>query len=125
MVASEELISGLASQLSLALGAVNTGAAGQWIVRAGPWPLNTGAVVSCTVTTWLRRLDDVLAILPEEEDELEDELRELLDERLAARARKDWAESDRLRDELMTRGIAVEDTRDGQRWRRLVEAGRG
>ena len=78
-----------------------------------------------TVTTWLRRLDDVLAILPEEEDELEDELRELLDERLAARARKDWAESDRLRDELMTRGIAVEDTRDGQRWRRLVEAGRG
>jgi len=78
-----------------------------------------------TVTTWLRRLDDVLAILPDEEDELEDELRELLDERLAARARKDWAESDRLRDELMTRGIAVEDTRDGQRWRRLVEAGRG
>jgi cysteinyl-tRNA synthetase len=78
-----------------------------------------------TVTSWLRRLDDVLAILPDEEDELDDELRQLLDERLAARARKDWAASDRLRDELMTRGIAVEDTRDGQRWRRLVEAGRG
>jgi cysteinyl-tRNA synthetase len=78
-----------------------------------------------TVTNWLRRLDDVLAILPDEEDELDDELRQLLDERLAARARKDWVASDRLRDELMTRGIAVEDTRDGQRWRRLVEAGRG
>ena len=78
-----------------------------------------------TVISWLRRLDEVLAILPDEEDELDDELRQLLDERLAARATKDWAASDRLRDELMTRGIAVEDTRDGQRWRRLVEASRG
>ena len=78
-----------------------------------------------TVTTWLRDLDAVLAILPDEQDELEDELRHLLDERLAARAGKDWAASDRLRDELMSHGIAVEDTRDGQRWRRLVEAGRG
>jgi cysteinyl-tRNA synthetase len=78
-----------------------------------------------TVTAWLRDLDAVLAILPDEEDELEDELRRLLEERLAARAGKDWAASDRLRDELMSRGIAVEDTRDGQRWRRLVEAGRG
>ena len=47
----------------------------------------------------------------------------LLDERVAARAARDWAASDRLRDELAARGIAVEDTRDGQRWRRLVEAG--
>ena len=36
----------------------------------------------------------------------------------AARAARDWAGSDRLRDELAARGIAVEDTRDGQRWRR-------
>jgi cysteinyl-tRNA synthetase len=78
-----------------------------------------------TVTAWLRDLDTVLAILPDDDDELEDELRNLLDQRLAARAGRDWAASDRLRDELMSRGIAVEDTRDGQRWRRLVEAGRG
>jgi cysteinyl-tRNA synthetase len=77
------------------------------------------------VTAWLRDLDAVLAILPDEVNELDDELRRLLDERLTARAGKDWAASDRLRDELMSRGIAVEDTRDGQRWRRLVEAGRG
>jgi cysteinyl-tRNA synthetase len=78
-----------------------------------------------TVTAWLRNLDAVLAILADAGDELDDELRQLLDERLAARSRKEWAESDRLRDELMGRGIAVEDTRDGQRWRRLVEAGHG
>jgi cysteinyl-tRNA synthetase len=76
-------------------------------------------------TSWLRRLDVVLGILADENDELDDDLRQLIDERLAARARKDWAASDRLRDELIGRGIAVEDTRDGQRWRRLVEAGRG
>ena len=49
----------------------------------------------------------------------------MLEARAAARAARDWAGSDRLRDELAARGIAVEDTRDGQRWRRTVEAGRG
>ena len=39
------------------------------------------------------------------------------------RASRDWAESDRLRDELLARGVAVEDTRDGQRWRLLVTSG--
>jgi cysteinyl-tRNA synthetase len=76
-------------------------------------------------TEWLRRVDTVLGILPDENEDLEADLQRLLDERIAARAAKDWAASDRLRDELAGRGIAVEDTRDGQRWRRLVEAGRG
>jgi cysteinyl-tRNA synthetase len=74
---------------------------------------------------WLRRTDTVLGVLPDPADELPHDLRRLIDERAAARAARDWAASDRLRDELAERGIAVEDTRDGQRWRRLVEAGRG
>jgi cysteinyl-tRNA synthetase len=74
---------------------------------------------------WLRDVDRVLGVLPAEADELPADLRKLLDDRVAARAARDWAASDRLRDELAARGIAVEDTRDGQRWRRLVEAGRG
>ena len=41
----------------------------------------------------------------------------LLEERTTARAARDWARSDALRDELATLGIVVEDTRDGQRWR--------
>jgi cysteinyl-tRNA synthetase len=73
----------------------------------------------------LRDLDQVLGVLPDETEALEPELRALLDERAAARAARDWAASDRLRDELAERGIAVEDTRDGQRWKRLAEAGRG
>jgi cysteinyl-tRNA synthetase len=71
----------------------------------------------------LRDLDTVLGIAAPPADELEPELQALLDARAAARAAKSWAESDRLRDELADRGIAVEDTRDGQRWRRLVAAG--
>ena len=74
---------------------------------------------------WLRRVDTVLGVLPDDADELDGGLRALLDERAAARAARDWAASDRLRDELAERGIAVEDTKDGQRWRRLVEVGRG
>jgi cysteinyl-tRNA synthetase len=77
------------------------------------------------VAGWLRDVDQVLGVLPDAEDALDPALRALLDEREAARADRDWAASDRLRDELAARGIAVEDTRDGQRWRRLVEAGRG
>jgi cysteinyl-tRNA synthetase len=69
----------------------------------------------------LRDLDQVLGVLPDPADALPGELQALLDERSAARAARDWAASDRLRDELADRGIAVEDTRDGQRWRRLVE----
>ena len=72
----------------------------------------------------LRDLDAVLAILPEP-DALEPDLQSLLDARAAARAGRDWAESDRLRDVLADAGIAVEDTRDGQRWRRVPEMSRG
>jgi cysteinyl-tRNA synthetase len=73
----------------------------------------------------LRDLDVVLGILPDPGDALEPDLRVMLEERVAARAARDWAASDRLRDELAARGIAVEDTRDGQRWRRAVEVIRG
>ena len=68
----------------------------------------------------LRDLDRVLGLLPEAgETALDAEIAELLDRRAAARGTRDWAASDRLRDELAARGIAVEDSRDGQRWRRV------
>jgi cysteinyl-tRNA synthetase len=67
---------------------------------------------------FIRDLDRVLAIAPAAKDSLEPELQKLLDERAAARASKEWTASDRLRDALAERGILVEDTRDGQRWRR-------
>jgi cysteinyl-tRNA synthetase len=43
---------------------------------------------------------------------------DLLDARRGARDERDWAESDRLRDELAELGIDVSDTRSGTTWRR-------
>ena len=67
---------------------------------------------------FVRDLDRVLAVAEEDTADLEPDLVERLEARAAARAARDWAASDRLRDELSERGVAVEDTRDGQRWRR-------
>ncbi len=67
----------------------------------------------------VRDLDQVLGILPDRADVLPTGLAALLDARAAARAARDWAASDRLRDELAAAGVIVEDTRDGQRWRRV------
>jgi cysteinyl-tRNA synthetase len=47
--------------------------------------------------------------------EVPDDIWALLDEREHARAARNWAESDRLRDTLSARGWRVEDSREGQR----------
>jgi len=49
---------------------------------------------------------------------LPDGARGLLDARAAARDAKDWATSDRLRDQLAELGVAVTDGPDGQSWSR-------
>jgi cysteinyl-tRNA synthetase len=74
------------------------------------------------LVTLVDHVDDVLGVLPllrrEREQELTPEEQELLDRRVAARADRNWSDSDALRVELGRRGIAVEDTPQGQRWRR-------
>jgi cysteinyl-tRNA synthetase len=73
----------------------------------------------------LAAFDTVLGVGPDAADDLEPEVRALLDARAEARRTRDWAASDRLRDELATKGVGVEDTRDGQRWRRTEAMTRG
>jgi cysteinyl-tRNA synthetase len=43
---------------------------------------------------------------------------DLIARRLKARAEKDWAQADRIRDELDAAGIILEDGASGTRWRR-------
>jgi cysteinyl-tRNA synthetase len=43
---------------------------------------------------------------------------ELIEQRLQARADKNWADADRIRDELNDAGIVIEDGANGTRWRR-------
>jgi cysteinyl-tRNA synthetase len=54
----------------------------------------------------------------ERKDELTPEQQELFEARKAARKAKNWAESDRIRDELKAQGIIVEDTPQGMKWKR-------
>lgn len=49
----------------------------------------------------------------EEKIELPEEIAKLLEERKIARENKNWAESDRIRDELKEKGYQVKDTKDG------------
>ena len=46
--------------------------------------------------------------------EIPAEIQSLLDQRAEARKAKNWAESDRLRDEIAAAGWAVKDSKDGQ-----------
>ena len=54
----------------------------------------------------------------EEQAENDTEIEKLIAQRDEARKNKDWAESDRLRDELQAKGIVIEDTPQGTRWHR-------
>jgi len=42
----------------------------------------------------------------------------MIETRNAARRARNFAESDRIRDELLAKGIVLEDTPQGVRWRR-------
>jgi cysteinyl-tRNA synthetase len=67
----------------------------------------------------LRDLDSVLGVLGQPA-ELDVQLAGLLEARAAARAARDWTRSDELRAALAAAGVAVEDTPDGQRWRKVA-----
>jgi cysteinyl-tRNA synthetase len=51
------------------------------------------------------------------EVELDAEVRRLIEEREEARRARDFSRADRIRDELRERGVLLEDSRDGVRWR--------
>ncbi|MCA1632379.1 MAG: cysteine--tRNA ligase [Acidobacteria bacterium] len=65
------------------------------------------------------RFDSVFNIFGSGQQELLDaEIQSLIDERQDARHRRDFARADQIRDQLAERGITLEDTRDGVRWKR-------
>ncbi|HET9219256.1 MAG TPA: cysteine--tRNA ligase [Terriglobia bacterium] len=72
------------------------------------------------ILAWLAEVDTRLAIIPSMEDlgTKDDEIEGLISGRNEARRNRNFAEADRLRQELLDRGIVIEDTREGTKWRR-------
>jgi len=67
-----------------------------------------------------RLMDSVLDLVPGQDsaDELSAWVADRLDSRKAARERRDFAAADAVREELTARGILIEDSAQGTRWRR-------
>lgn len=64
------------------------------------------------------RLADVLGLLySRKEQSLDEEIEALIAQRTKARAEKDWATADRIRDELKAKNVVLEDTPQGIKWR--------
>ena len=64
----------------------------------------------------LLKTDKILGII-ESKNDISDADKQLIKLRELARDNKDWAESDKLRDELNSRGILIEDTPNGTIWK--------
>jgi cysteinyl-tRNA synthetase len=84
---------------------------------------SNGALASLTpsqaasVVNTFRRMDEVLGIIffgKQAKAEIPEEVKTLLDQRAAARTAKDWALSDKLRDDILALGWVVKDSREGQ-----------
>jgi len=78
----------------------------------------------------LRALSSTLGLLQRDADEFlqggstsgaiaEREIEKMIAQRTDARLRRDWAESDRIRDELKAQGVILEDTGGQTSWRRV------
>lgn len=64
-------------------------------------------------------LCDILGLIVEMKEELLDtDVEALIEERQAARKAKDFARADEIRKELLEKGIVLEDTREGVKWKR-------
>ncbi len=81
--------------------------------RAGPRNL-------ASLQALIDEVDAHLDVIRAEEPGLAEEVERLIAEREAARQTRDFARADRIRDDLKRRGIALEDSKDGVRWRRTA-----
>ena len=66
------------------------------------------------------RLDTVLGLLKTDEEKISEELKDLIDRREEARLSKDWKKSDQIRNELLEKGIILEDTLEGVKWKKKI-----
>jgi cysteinyl-tRNA synthetase len=77
-----------------------------------------GSAAAALALEFLAGVQGALGILDMQEESLDQETQDIFNERIRARENKEWARSDKLRDELLERGIVVEDTGGRTVWRK-------
>ena len=83
--------------------------------------INEGVQSRSIVEYAAEALDELTGVLGllynrKADESLDAEIERLIEERNAARKAKNWAEADRIRDDLKARGIVLEDTAQGVKW---------
>ncbi|PWU08823.1 MAG: cysteine--tRNA ligase [Verrucomicrobia bacterium] len=73
---------------------------------------------SASLCGWLKEVNSVLCLGPDHED-VPQKVSELLTQRERARAQKQWAQSDALRDQILALGWMVKDTKEGQQLNKI------
>ena len=82
--------------------------------------INSSTELCEKADAFIRELGKPLGILQNHmKKDLETEIQELIDKRQQARKDKDFALSDKIRDDLKSRNIVLEDTPQGVRWKKI------
>lgn len=72
-----------------------------------------------TLNKQLLTMADICGLILEKKEEiLDSEIEQLIADRQAARKNKDFAKADEIRNTLLEKGIVLEDTREGVKWKR-------
>ncbi len=82
----------------------------------GVWPAERSAA-ALQVFDYIMEVLDVLPTAIDVDDDLRKWVESRIQARLAAREARDWVEADRIRSELAERGVELEDTPQGTRWK--------
>ena len=64
-------------------------------------------------------LTSVLGIIQKKEKQIDHEVEGLIEKRQKARKDKNWVLADEIRDQLNNKGITIEDTPQGVKWKRI------
>lgn len=85
--------------------------------------VNDGVQSKAVVEYAIKIFDELMGVLGllynrKASSSLDDEIEALIQQRNDARKNKNWAEADRIRDELKAQGIVLEDTPQGVKWHR-------